>query len=98
VHRASVIRADGAVLASASSDNGAAEWWAGFAGVCAVGTKLFAPTDQGVVRIGLADGALRIDTEFPDTEPFVTTDHRLLAGPDGLYVIGRNDISRLEIR
>lgn len=50
VTTAVVVGADGRILACEPVD---APWLAGVAGACAVGTQLFVPTDDGIVRIDL---------------------------------------------
>jgi hypothetical protein len=58
---------------------------------------LLAPTDAGIVRIEVRDGALQKTREFPDTEPFVDAASQLLVGKDGVYVVGRSEITALRI-
>jgi hypothetical protein len=98
LHRLTVVRPDGSVAATAESDEGASEWWAGYRGAGAAGDYLFIPTDEGVVRLNTAAGVDRPDKEFPDTEAFVSSASRLLVGRDGLYAVQRRSITRLEMR
>ncbi|HUP19874.1 MAG TPA: hypothetical protein VM778_07970 [Gemmatimonadota bacterium] len=93
-----VVAADGAVVATVASEDGDAPWWAGLPGACAAGTHLFVPTDDGIVRLTVGDGAVRVTADFPDTEPFVSGGQRLLPGPGGIHAIAGSDILRLQIR
>jgi hypothetical protein len=90
VSRLVAVRPDGIVEASA--DDG--PWTGAIHGVCASGPHLFVPTDRGVVRV---EGDLGRCREFPDTEPFVDSASRLVACPDGLRVVHRQEILVLRI-
>jgi len=92
VHRLVALKRDGTVEATADGEDLAP-------GFCAVGRSLLAPTDEGVARydVDLASGRLVRTREFPDTEPFVDRESRLLAADDGLYVVDRKEIRRLKI-
>jgi hypothetical protein len=100
--RAALIAASGALLATAEThaadpdaDTGA--WLHAGHGVAAAGPYLFAPTDAGIVRIEANGNTLRATRSFPDTEPVVSASDRLLAGPDGLYVVKPDRILRLTL-
>ncbi len=97
VNRCLLIRADGTVEASAEAEAGDASWLAGVRGSCASGRHLFAPTDDGVVRVEAVGGDLQATKAFPDTEPFVDADCRLLAAKDGLFVVGRQQVRLLRV-
>ena len=56
---------------------------------------LLAATDAGIARIEVGNGALQQTREFPDTEPFVDAASQLLVGKDGVYVVGRSEITAL---
>jgi hypothetical protein len=49
------------------------------------------------VRIEVEGQRLMVTQVFPDTEPFVNAASRLLPGPDGVYVVGAQEIVRLKI-
>lgn len=97
VNRCVAIGADGAVLATAEAREGDGSWLSHIRGATAVGTLLFVPTDDGVVRVEV-DGSQIVPTkEFPDTEPFVDSASRLFAGKNGLYVVGQKEIVLLKM-
>jgi hypothetical protein len=81
--------------AEATADDGS--WLGTIRGKCATQGMLLAATDAGIVRVEVRDGALQKTREFPDTEPFVDAASQLLVGKDGLYVVGRNDITALKM-
>jgi hypothetical protein len=96
-HRCLVVRADGSVEASADGEPGDGSWLASLEGKCAWGGFLLAATDEGLVRVEVAQGQLVKTREFPDTEPFVNAGCTLLAGSDGLYVVDRQEVRVLRL-
>jgi hypothetical protein len=98
VHRCTVMARDGRVMASAVGIAGDGTWLGHIGHACAAGSGLLVPTDDGIVRVEV-DGASIVKTrEFPDTEPFVDAESRLLAGSDGLYVVDAHEVRRLTLR
>ncbi len=87
----------GALEATAEATAGDGSWLGTLRGKCATQGMLLAPTDAGIVRIEVRDGALQKTREFPDTEPFVDEASQLLVGKDGLYVVGRTGIAALKM-
>ncbi|HUH05016.1 MAG TPA: hypothetical protein VML75_23625 [Kofleriaceae bacterium] len=87
----------GHVLAAAEDRLDEAAWMNSARGASALGELLFVPTDDGIARVEPDSGTLRITRTFPDTEPFVDRGQRLLAGPSGLFVVGRDRITRLDL-
>lgn len=87
----------GQVIASAQAQDGDGSWLANIRGKAAAGNFLFAPTDEGVVRLQAENTMLRVTREFPDTEPYVTATSNLFVGRDGLYVVTRKEVYRLRI-
>ena len=87
----------GALEASAEATAGDGSWLGTLRGKCATQGMLLAATDSGITRIDVRDGALEKTREFPDAEPFVDTACQLLAGKDGLYVVGRSQITALKM-
>lgn len=70
--------------------------WLPFArGGCAVGSYLFVPTDDGIVRVERHGARLGVTRAFPDTAPFVDASNRLLAGQSGLYAVAERHIIHL---
>jgi hypothetical protein len=97
LNRCVLLRADGSVVATAEAEEGDGTWLGGIRGRCAAGPYLFAPTDDGIVRVEAKDGAILETRRFPDTEPFVDAGSRLLPGRDGLYVVDRQEVRRLRL-
>jgi hypothetical protein len=97
LHRCLVVRRDGSVEAEAAAGEGDGSWLSSLHGKCAAGPFLFSATDQGLVRVEVRGGGVVETARFPDTEPFVDEGSRLLAGPDGVYVVGRDQVLRLSI-
>jgi hypothetical protein len=87
----------GALEATAEATAGDGSWLGTLRGKCATQGMLLAPTDAGIARIEVRDGALQKTREFPDTEPFVDEASQLLVGKDGLYVVGRTGITALKM-
>ena len=45
----------------------------------------------------MRQGSIVVASTFPDAEPFVDAASVLLAGDDGLYVVGRQEITLLRL-
>ena len=58
----------------------------------AAGSWLFAPTDEGIVRVEPQHGQLVQTRQFPDIEPCVDNGCHLFAGQQGIYVVDRQNI------
>jgi len=97
IHRCTVVRSDGSIVATAQAEAGEGSWLSTLQGKCAAGHFLLAATDEGIVRVEVQQGQLVKTKEFPDTEPFVDASCQLFAAPDGLYVVGHRTIQRLTI-
>ncbi|MBM7112865.1 hypothetical protein [Archangium primigenium] len=97
VHHCVVVGADGGVKASATALAGDGSWLGTLRGKCAAGEALFAATDTGLVRVALQQGQLVPVREFPDTEPFVDADTRLLLTTQGLVAVGRQAVTLLRM-
>lgn len=90
-----VIGADASVLATDTLAD--APWIAGLAGACAAGPHLFVPTDDGVVRVEIVQGAIVQTRTFAETAPLVGAGDRLALTPGGLDVVRRRDAIRLQL-
>jgi hypothetical protein len=90
-----VIGADAPVLATATLDD--TPWLAGVAGACAAGPHLFVPTDDGVARIEIAQGAIAQTRTFAETAPLLAAGDRLALHPTGLDAIRRHDAIRMHL-
>lgn len=93
-----VIKPNGEVEATAEAEKDDGESWLGtIRGKCAMGNFLFAPTDDGIVRVEPNNGGITVTREFPDTEPFVNAGSNLFPADGGLYIVDRNQIQQLTI-
>lgn len=88
-----VVGADASVLASEQLVDAA--WLAGIGGACCAGPHLFSPTDDGVARIEIVQGAIVQTRVFAETAPLVTASDVLALNPGGLDVIRRRDAIRM---
>jgi hypothetical protein len=96
-YHGAAIRATGEIEAEIRAAQGDAPWLEAFRTHCAIGSALFAATDNGIVRIEVESGQIRVAQTFPDTEPFVSAESRLLAGDEGLIAVSPQEIIRLQL-
>ena len=97
-NRCCVVKSDGTVLAEHEQEADKEGWLAVIRGGTASGSSLFVPTDDGVVAVEPEAGRIRIAKEFPDTAPYVNAHSRLLGTSEGLWVVERSTIIKLEIQ
>jgi H/ACA ribonucleoprotein complex subunit 3 len=97
IHHCLVLRANGSLEAGTEAEPGDGSWLGTLDGKCAAGNFLLAVTDEGIVRVEIDQGQIRVAATFPDTEPFVTSDCRLFPVREGLAVVSRQDIRLLRI-
>lgn len=97
VNTCTVIHRNGSVLATAQAEEGDGSWLCAIRGKCAVGKYLFAATDDGIVRLEVQNGQVVKTAEFPDTEPFVTTNTHLFPAPGGMYAVSAKEVVLLRI-
>ena len=90
-----VISSDSSVLAVEQLNDQA--WLAGAAGACAVGDQLFVPTDAGLVRIDIVQGAITHTRTFPETAPLVSAGDELSLLGGGIAVARRRDAVLLQL-
>jgi len=90
-----VIGADASVLAADALAD--APWLAGITGACAAGPHLFVPTDDGVARVEIVQGAIVQTRTFAETAPLVAAGDRLALHPTGLDAIRRHDAIRMHL-
>jgi hypothetical protein len=88
----------GKVWGSTHTPQGDGTWLGHLRGKFPAGNFLFASTDDGLVRVELSNGSLEIARKYPDTEQFVDSGSRLYGDSAGIYVVGRNDVVRLQMR
>lgn len=100
-HAAACFGKTGRCIASVEADDGATgdlSWLGvGIGGKCAVGDKLLAATDDGLVQVVVNGGQMSVARAFPDTEPFVDAADRIFPGDGGIYVVGGSKITHLKI-
>jgi H/ACA ribonucleoprotein complex subunit 3 len=97
INRCAIVLPDGAIEASTQAEAGDNSWLSTIYGKCAAGNFLFAPTDDGIVRVEPQNGQIIKTKEFPDTEPFVDVNCQLFASQQGLYVVKQREIHLLVI-
>lgn len=90
-----VVSADASVLATEALPD--APWLAGLAGACAAGPHLFVPTDDGVARVEIVQGAIVQTRTFAETAPLVGAGDRLALTPGGLDVVRSRDAIRMQL-
>jgi hypothetical protein len=97
-NRCFVIHKNGTVEAQAQAQEGDGSWLGTIRGKCASGNFLLAATDTGIVRVESDGSGNLVQTrEFPDTEPFVSTNVHLFPGAQGVYVVGTSEVRLLRI-
>jgi hypothetical protein len=92
-----IVLPDGTVAASTQAEAGDNSWLSTLHGKCAAGNFLFAPTDDGIVRVEPQNDRILITKEFPDTEPFVDRNCQLFATQQGIYIVKQREIQLLTI-
>jgi hypothetical protein len=90
-----VVGADASTIATDTLAD--SPWIAGVGGACAVGPHLFVPTDNGVVRIEVVQGAVVQTRVFAETAPLVGAADRLAISSGGIDVIRRRDAIRMQL-
>lgn len=97
INRCIIVTQTGEVVANAEAEEGDAGWLGSIRGKAAVGSMLFAPTDEGIIRLQIENDQIREAARFPDTEPFVDSGSQLFVTKLGIYVVDRNEITQLTI-
>lgn len=98
MHQCFLVSAAGQLLASAEAIPGDGSWLGTLPGKDAAGAWLFAPTDNGIVRVE-AQGAQLLPTRFfAETEPFVDSGCQVYVSPHGMLVIDQQDIRLLTMQ
>jgi len=92
-----VLSDQGKTMGTATASPGDGSWLGQIRGKFAVGNQLYAPTDDGIVRVELDNQAFKLK-EFPDTEPFVDSGCSLFPSRDGIFVVGQRVIRKLQIK
>jgi len=92
-----VVRSDGTVVASTSAEKGTEPWLDNLRGKLPVGTSLFVPTDDGIVRYDCKSGCIEKTQEFPDTADMVDSDCLLFPANNGICVVSSHEIKELQL-
>ena len=95
--KCSVIDSKGSLIAEFITDDENIDWLYNIRGKFASGNMLFCPTDNGIVRLEVANGTITKTREFPDTESFVNSYSNLFAGKGGIYSVNNNEIYLLQM-
>ncbi|MDB4958949.1 MAG: hypothetical protein JWO36_6518 [Myxococcales bacterium] len=90
-----VIGADARVIASETVED--APWVTGIGGACAAGPQLFVPTDDGIARIEVVQGAIAQTRVFAETAALINAGDRLAIDGGGLAAIRRRDAIRMQL-
>nr|MBA3501649.1 hypothetical protein [Deltaproteobacteria bacterium] len=90
-----VIGSDASVIATDTLAD--SPWLAGVGGACTVGPHLFVPTDDGVARIEVVQGAIVQTRTFAETQPLVGAGDRLAISSGAIDVIRRRDAIRMQL-
>lgn len=90
-----VIGGDARVIASEALADHA--WLAGAHGACAAGPHLFVPTDEGIARIEVVQGAITHTRTFLETVPLVGAGDRLSLTTGGIAVARARDAVLLQL-
>jgi len=98
INRCYVIDQKGNVIAQEEAEKNDDHWLGSIRGNYASANWLLIPTDDGIVRMEVSSGQIFQAATFPDTEPFVDSGIHLLAASDGLYLIKRSKMQRMEIK
>ena len=98
IRRCFVIHRNGTIEARHEAESGSLAWLDFALSGAAVGSSLFVPTDEGIVRVEIAGDRLSVVSTFPDTEAFVDGASRLLIDENGLIAVSGNLIQRLRLR
>ncbi len=102
-----VVARNGLVVATATSHQSQPHWLSQLGAslavshdpcpFCAADDFLLAATDDGIVRIQVQQGQLVRTRVFTETESYVDASCRLLAGPQGLWVVSDRRIDWLQL-
>lgn len=99
VNRCFVIDKSGKLITEADSSQGEDHWLNnGLRGHIASGSSLLVSTDTGIIRLQATDFGINVAQTFPDTEPFVSSNSKLVAGDGGIYVVDNHAIKLLKIK
>ena len=84
-------------VASAQAESGDGSWLSTIHGKGAAGGLLFAPTEDGIVRVEQQGASLAVTRGYPDTEPFVDSESQLFPMAEGIGVVHPHDVTILKM-
>ena len=85
------------IVSRAQAVFGDGTWLSEIRGKISLSDFLLSATDDGIVRIADQNGQLSEVKSFFDTDQFVQSDSHILAGDNGLYVVGQREINHLQL-
>ncbi len=97
MHRVSVLRDTGELVATLVAPKGDITWLDNLHGCSAIANWLFVPTDESVARVEVQNGQIMITKTFPETEPYVDSGCSLIVASQGIYVIHAQKILQLQL-
>lgn len=97
IHRVSVLRPTGELVATIAAAKGDIAWLVNIHGGSAIANWLFVPTDEGIARVEVQNGQIMITKIFPETEPYVDSGCSLIVASQGIYVIHSQKILQLQL-
>ncbi len=95
-HYLIVLNQKGEVISEYREEKGQSDWLHNIRGKCAVSNFLLSATDDGIVRLDIENGVLRLSKRFPDTVKYVDENCHLFPGSKGLYVVNAREIYNLK--
>lgn len=95
--RCILVHHNGTVVGTMEESLDPDSWFANILGMCAIGPYLFAPTDNGIVRVECRGGQISVTKEFEATEAFINQESQLLPGKGGIYVVDTHEITLLKM-
>lgn len=96
-----LVHRNGSILATAEAEDADSTHWLGtIRGKAPMGSMLFCPTDDGIVRVDYSakDSTIASVKVFTDTEPFVDSDTRLLVIKQGLMAVTPQEIINIQMK
>lgn len=92
-----IIHQKGELLTHLEGDETVNEWIAKVPNAAALANFLYVPSDEGLLRIDFnpQNSTLTKAREYPDTEPWVSSDSKIIIASDGLYTINHDSITKL---
>jgi hypothetical protein len=97
-HAMHLVGKDGTHLAQASGSPTEHRMLASVRGKALLGGRVVTATDEGLLALRIDSGRFVESALFPDTQPFVSSDVELFAGPGGsIYVASAKEILELTL-